>query len=187
MILMHHAAFYTCLSSRSDPSRCRYNTHLTIFFFLREKPEDLQFEPHAGIKNSTGCGISLLYLWMTFIFPAQYVCFISRKNRLRDDPATNLGTCLLWVLSKQNTPRGRSTNRWVVCAPSPGIFPTQYVCFISRKNRLREDPATNLGTWPLWVLSKQYTPRGRSTKRPVVWKNQIWGKKWKKKKIRKTF
>ena len=28
-ILLHRAAFYTCLSSRSDPSRCGWHTHLT--------------------------------------------------------------------------------------------------------------------------------------------------------------
>ena len=33
-------------------------------FSLQEKPEDLQFELHAGITHGAGSGISFVYLWV---------------------------------------------------------------------------------------------------------------------------
>ena len=34
-------------------------------FWLHEKPEDPQFEPHARDKNGAGFGISCVYLWLS--------------------------------------------------------------------------------------------------------------------------
>ena len=39
------------------------HTWRTRVILITEKPEDPQFEPHAGIKNGVGSGISLVYQW----------------------------------------------------------------------------------------------------------------------------
>ena len=57
------AVFYTCLSSCSDRSRCRWHTHPINYgyFDYWKKPENPQFEPHAGIEIVQVLG-SLLYI-----------------------------------------------------------------------------------------------------------------------------
>ena len=51
-ILTRRAAFYMCLSSRYDCSRCRWHiyTWRTTTVLITGKPEDPQYESHAGIK-----------------------------------------------------------------------------------------------------------------------------------------
>ena len=46
------AAFYVCVSSCSDHSRCRWHTHLTnhIYFDYRKNPNTPNLSPHAWMK-----------------------------------------------------------------------------------------------------------------------------------------
>ena len=53
-IFAHVAAFYACVSSGSDRSRCSWHRHLinTVILITGKKPKYSQFEPHAVIKMS---------------------------------------------------------------------------------------------------------------------------------------
>ena len=59
-----HAAFYACLSSRSDHSRCRWHTRLTNrgYFDYGKNPKNPQFDPLARNQEGAGSGISRVYL-----------------------------------------------------------------------------------------------------------------------------
>ena len=61
--MQHYNAY---LSSRSDCSRSMQVTYAPDeprLFWLREKPEDPQFEPLCLDENGAGSGIFLVYLW----------------------------------------------------------------------------------------------------------------------------
>ena len=60
----HVCVFYTCLSSRSDHSRCRLYKHITNHgYFDNGKPHYPQLEPHAGRKTAPTSSIFGLNLW----------------------------------------------------------------------------------------------------------------------------
>ena len=63
MIFARHTVFYACLSSRAYPQYMQVTQALNDprLFWSGEKPEDLQIEPHAGIKMAEGL-VSLLYI-----------------------------------------------------------------------------------------------------------------------------
>ena len=62
---MHHfTPIYLHTQTAEDMQVTYVVDELHLVLWLRERPEDPQFEPHVRIKNGTGSGMSLVYLWI---------------------------------------------------------------------------------------------------------------------------
>ena len=88
-IFTHRAAFYTCLSSHSDRSRCRWHTHLMNhgYFDYRKTQRPPIWTPCRD-KNGAGSGISLVYLWSKLRIWHKCM-FMSSSNAQSPKPSFN--------------------------------------------------------------------------------------------------